>query len=207
VGANGGHDPVIRGGAFFASVRGGPVATEGNEPSVLGNWFRDWQQPLRRFLARRRAGSSADIDDIAQEVFLRLLRYDRSALIDYPQAYLFKIASNVSAEWAMRSSRRMPHQSEWLTELVDALSPEIELERAALDEQLHAAVNALPPRPREILRLHFGEGVPHEEIARRLGVTRKIVKRDIARAYGLLRVSLDITAVGKSRRQETAKTI
>jgi DNA-directed RNA polymerase specialized sigma24 family protein len=91
------------------------VATEGRGPSRVGNWFRDWQRPLRRFLARQRAGCAADIDDIAQEVFLRVLRYDRSELIDYPQAYLFKIASNVSAEWAMRSSRRMPHHSEWLT--------------------------------------------------------------------------------------------
>lgn len=167
------------------------LATGGSPPSKLGNWFREWRLPLRRFLARQRAGCAADIDDIAQEVFLRLLRYDRSELIDYPQAYLFKIASNVSAEWAMRSSRRMPHHSEWLTELVDTLSPEVELEREMLDEQLYAAVNELPPRAREILRLHFAEGLPHEEIAHKLGVTRKIVKRDIARAYASLRTSLD----------------
>ena len=167
------------------------MATGGSPPSKLGNWFREWRLPLRRFLARQRAGCAADIDDIAQEVFLRLLRYDRSELIDYPQAYLFKIASNVSAEWAMRSSRRMPHHSEWLTELVDTLSPEVELEREMLDEQLRAAVNELPPRAREILRLHFGEGLPHEEIAHKLGVTRKIVKRDIARAYASLRTSMD----------------
>jgi RNA polymerase sigma-70 factor (ECF subfamily) len=183
------------------------VATEGRGPSKVGNWFRDWQRPLHRFLARQRAGCAADIDDIAQEVFLRVLRYDRSELIDYPQAYLFKIASNVSAEWAMRSSRRMPHHSEWLTELVDALSPEVEVEREALDARLHAAVNALPPRSREILRLHFAEDVPHEEIARRLGVTRKIVKRDIARAYGSLRISLDPGLMGESLREHAGKTL
>jgi RNA polymerase sigma-70 factor (ECF subfamily) len=127
------------------------LAAEGIRSGKLVDWFRDWQLPLRRFLARRRAGSAADIDDIAQEVFLRLLRYDRSEVIDYPQAYLFKIASNVSAEWAMRSSRRMPHHSQWLTELVDALTPEIEVEREALDEQLREAINALPARSREIL--------------------------------------------------------
>jgi RNA polymerase sigma factor (sigma-70 family) len=170
----------------------------GSRPNKVGEWFRDWQQPLRRFLTRRRVGSAADIDDIAQEVFLRLLRYDRAELIDYPQAYLFKIASNVSAEWAMRSNRRMPHQSEWLTELVDALSPEVEVEREALDQQLRIAVQALPPRAREILRLHFGSGIQHEEIARRLGVTRKIVKRDMARAYASLRVSLDERVSGNA---------
>lgn len=167
------------------------MATAGGGSSKLSEWFREWQLPLRRFLARRRSGCAADIEDIAQEVFLRLLRYDRSELIDYPQAYLFKIASNVSAEWAMRSSRRMPHHSEWLTELVDALSPEAQLEREAVDEQLHAAIDALPARAREIVRLHFGDGLTHEAIAHRLGVTRKIVKRDMARAYASLRISLD----------------
>jgi len=182
------------------------LTTAGSGPSKLSDWFRDWQLPLRRFLARRRSGCAADIDDIAQEVFLRLLRYERSELIDFPQAYLFKIAANVSADWAMRSSRRMPHHSEWLTELVDALSPEVQVEREALDEQLHAAIDALPARPREILRLHFGDGITHEEIARRLGVTRKIVKRDMARAYASLRISLDLRPIGDSRRQQVTKS-
>lgn len=172
------------------------MATQGSRSNKLGDWFRDWQLPLRRFLTRRRPGCAADIDDIAQEVFLRLLRYDRAELIDYPQAYLFKIASNVSAEWAMRSNRRMPHQSEWLSELVDALSPELEVEREALDGRLHAAIAALPPRPREILRLHFGEGMAHADIAQKLCVSRKIVKRDTARAYASLRILLESDSIG-----------
>ncbi len=165
------------------------MATQG-APQSLADWFREWQRPLRRFLERRHGGTAADIDDIAQEVFLRLLKYERAELIDCPPAYLFRIAANVSADWAMRASRRMPHQSEWLVELVDALTPEAQLERAGADEQLRRALEALPPRCREILRLHFGSGIPHREIAVRLGVTRKIVKRDMARAYACLRMSL-----------------
>ncbi len=48
------------------------------------------------------AVSGADVNDVAQEVFLRLLRYDRAELIEYPQAYLFKMAANVANEWAIR---------------------------------------------------------------------------------------------------------
>jgi RNA polymerase sigma factor (sigma-70 family) len=166
------------------------LATQGG-PNRLTDWFREWQLPLRRFLLRRRAGSAADIDDIAQEVFVRLLRYDRSELIDYPQAYLFRIAANVSADWAMRANRRMLHQSEWLEELVDTLTPELEFEREGFDEQLRLALEALPPRWREMLHLHFGGGMTYDEVARRMGVTRKMVKRDLARAYASLRMSLE----------------
>jgi RNA polymerase sigma factor (sigma-70 family) len=163
----------------------------GGRAGTLGDWFREWQLPLRRFLVRRCAGSSADIDDIAQEVFLRLLRYDRTELVNHPQAYLYKIATNVTAEWAMRSHRRLPHDSQWLMELADMLSPEAEFERDTRHEQLRAAVNDLPPRPREILRLHFEESLKHEDIAKTMGVTRKIVKREITRAYAALRMRLD----------------
>jgi RNA polymerase sigma factor (sigma-70 family) len=163
----------------------------GDLQALLGEWFRTWRMPLRRYLSRKGSGSAADIDDIAQEVFLRLLRYDRAELIERPQAYLFQVASNVSAEWAMRSSRRLPHHSEWLDDLVDTLSPESETERESVQKRLHAALDQLPARAREILRLHFADGMTHPEIAARLGVTRKIVKRDTARAYAMLRMTLD----------------
>lgn len=157
----------------------------------LTDWFQEWHQPLRRFLLRRRAGSAADIEDIAQEVFLRLLRYDRSELIDHPQAYLYKIAANVSAEWAARSSRNLPHSAEWLVELVDAIDPETEAGHRTAEAELQGAITALPARQREIVRLHFGEGMTYEDIATHLDLTRRVVKRDLARAYATLRAGLD----------------
>jgi RNA polymerase sigma-70 factor (ECF subfamily) len=179
------------------------LASDSSEPGRLGHWFRDLQQPLRRFLARHQAGSIADIDDIAQEVFLRLLRYDRAELVDHPKAYLFKIATNVSAEWSMRSSRRWPHDSAWLTELVDSFSPDIELEQEGRDESVRSAVETLPGRAREILRLHFGEGLTYPQIAVVLSVTRKIVKRDLARSYAALRSMLDADRMGTSEPRRT----
>jgi hypothetical protein len=41
----------------------------------LSDWFRQWQLPLRRFLLRRAGVPAADVEDIGQEVFLRLMRY------------------------------------------------------------------------------------------------------------------------------------
>jgi DNA-directed RNA polymerase specialized sigma24 family protein len=40
--------------------------------------------------------SASDLDDVSQEVFPRLLRYDNAELIEHPQAYLFRMASNVA---------------------------------------------------------------------------------------------------------------
>lgn len=166
----------------------------------LTDWFRQWRNPLRRFLSLRRSNSSADLDDIAQEVFLRMLRYDRSELVANPQAYLFKIAANVSAEWSTRANRRQPHSEEWLAALVDDGDPQSDCEREAQEHDLKRAIEALPPRAREILRLHYGEGLTHEIIAKRLGVTRRIVKRDLISAYADLRDSLASDEHGESLR-------
>lgn len=156
----------------------------------LVEWFREWRGSLRRFLLLRRGVAAADIDDIAQEVFLRLLRYDRTELIERPQAYLYRIAANVSAEWAARSSRRRPHCAEWLDGLVDPADPHADTEQADADRHLHSALATLPGRSREILRLMHQESLTYEQIAERLQITRRIVKRDVVRAYAMLRHSL-----------------
>lgn len=176
----------------------GGMASEAHR-AWLAEWFRDWRGPLRRFLARKRFASNADIDDIAQEVFLRLLRYGRAELVTQPQAYLFKIASNVSEEWRMRASRRLPHDDAWLAELTELTSPDVELECVDARKQVTAAVMDLPSRAREILRLHFAEEKTYAEIASSMGITLRIVHRDVERAYAALRLSLALPDQGRRR--------
>lgn len=158
----------------------------------LSDWYRRWVRPLRHHLALRSRLSSAEADDIAQEVFLRLLRYERTELVTHPQAYLFKIAGNVLAEWSTRASRQRPHASEWLAQLADESNPEQDCARESEQLEIRRAVGDLPPRARDILRMHYEEGLTHQQIAGRLGVTRRIVKRDLVRAYASLRRSLDM---------------
>ncbi len=167
-------------------------------------WFREWQGPIRRYLLLRRAVSPADIDDVAQEVFLRMLRYDRQELVAHPQAYLFKMAANVAAEWSIRAARRQPHTSAWLTDLAAESSPESDVQRDSEEAALRRALEALPPRAKEVMLLHFSEGLTYEAIAERLNVTRRVVKREVIRAYAMLRGSLygEGVEAGQVRRKQ-----
>jgi RNA polymerase sigma factor (sigma-70 family) len=160
--------------------------------SRLSDWFREWHSPLQKFLQRRHSIRASDVEDVAQEVFLRLLRYDRAELVEHPQAYLFKMASNVAAEWAMRAHQRRPHNAQWLCDLPSGMSPEREAAEAASRAALHRALNTLPPRRRELLRLQFSDGLSHREIADRLAISERVVKRDLIKAYSALRLGLDV---------------
>ena len=160
----------------------------------LTDWFarfRRWRAPLRKFLSTRWSLNASDFDDVAQEVFLRLLRYDNSELIEHPQAYLFRMASNVAGEWALRSRHRHPHDARWLMDLCATSDPESEVARQAANEQLRRAIASLPPRQREVVRLHFAEGLARWQIAERLNTSERVVKRNLINAYSSLRMVLD----------------
>lgn len=158
----------------------------------LTDWFRrfrSWRIPLRKLLAARGALGAQDLDDVAQEVFLRLLRYKNSELIEYPQAYLLRMAANVAGEWALLARHRHPHQEGWLADLSVATDrqPDQQADQAAARRDFRAALDQLPARQREVLRLHFGEGLTRPAIAARLKVSPRMVKRDLIQAYAALR--------------------
>ena len=157
----------------------------------LIDWFNQWRSPLRKFLIRRNARSRADVDDISQEVFLRLLRYNQAELVQHPQAYLFKMAANVAAEWSIAARARRPHDSKWLDALHGGDLPEDATARAKAEEEMERAINTLPPRQREVLKLQFYEGLAYTEIAERLGTTPRAVKRSVIKSYQKLRSELN----------------
>lgn len=162
----------------------------------LAEWFRRWHSPLRQFLAGRGRAWPADLDDVAQEVFLRLLRYEKVELVEHPQAYLFKMASNVVAEWAIRSRQRLEHEPHWLNDLVADETPESEFESAAAQGEVRRAIDTLSGRQRAVVRLHFEEGLSYGEIAQRLGVSLRIVRRDFERSYSKLRREIHLERTG-----------
>jgi RNA polymerase sigma-70 factor (ECF subfamily) len=172
-----------------------PLAESGPQEFRDGRlieWFGKWRKPIRSWLRNRASVPPGDIDDLAQEVFLRLLRYSDDVAVDNPQGYLFRIAANVANEWRERSRVRKPHDDSWLEELQieSGDEPENAFAKSRANEYVQAAVDRLPPRQREVLLLHVNEGLTYKEIAQQRGLTYRIVLRDLTRAYSTLRMQL-----------------
>lgn len=156
----------------------------------LTDWFLKWRSPLRKFLSARGVVPAADLDDVAQEVFLRLMRYDRTELIEHPQAYLFKMASNVAAEWAIRGRYAKGREPSWLVHVASEDLVENEANHIALQDAIECALKTLTPRQREVMKLQFFEGLGRTEIAGRLHTTERSVKRVLMKSYARLRAEL-----------------
>jgi RNA polymerase sigma-70 factor (ECF subfamily) len=131
------------------------------------------------------------LDDVAQEVFLRLMRYERAELVENPQAYLYKMASNVAAEWAIRGRNSRPHESKWLEGLSAGVSSQTGADQLDLQSEVERALQTLDPRQREVLKLYFFEGLSRTQIAQKIGLTERTVKRTIIKSYEVLRNELD----------------
>jgi RNA polymerase sigma-70 factor (ECF subfamily) len=155
----------------------------------IAEWARSWNAGLTRFL-RRRLPQPIDAEDLAQEVYARLLRVEKLELIEEPQAYLYRVAVNVAAEWRMRAAQSKPHSSDELDALVAATTPETALSEADFERQLDGALREMTPMVRAVIYLKLRDGMSHEEIARHLGITTRMVRRLLTTAYIQLRGSI-----------------
>jgi RNA polymerase sigma factor (sigma-70 family) len=162
----------------------------------LSDWFRQWRLPLRRFLLGRGRIPAADVEDVGQEVFLRLMRYETAELVEHPQAYLYKVAANVATEWSIRARNRQPHDEKWLSTLIDNEQPESQMIRSQSEREIERALNTLTPYQREVLKLFFVEELEYTEIATRLGESLRSITRQFRKSYGKLRHELDPELLG-----------
>jgi RNA polymerase sigma-19 factor, ECF subfamily len=140
---------------------------------------------LRQFLAVR-LRNVHDVPDVAQEVFLRLLRVERQDAIRNPEAYLYTVASHVLQQHNLRQSTD-PDFVDITDALAELGTPASEDPAARADasgkiELLERALSRLPPKVGAALVMHRLGGYTVTEIAERLGVSRDSVKKYLMRA-------------------------
>lgn len=141
---------------------------------------------LRRFLASRLRYGTADVPDLVQEVFLRLLRIDRHETIRSSEAYLFTVAFHVLHQHLMR--RAAAPEAVEITTLIDQMEatpdadPANRAETAQQLEDLQHALGQLPPKAQAVLLLHRRDGYSLEEIADQLGFSRANAAKYLAKA-------------------------
>ncbi len=156
-------------------------------------WMQYGRQ-LHRYLSHcLRHERPQDASDLAQEIYLRLLRVEKSEPIRNYQAYLYRIASHVVYEFKLRARRELvTFDSEEADAWSERPAPYAEDpvgEQVGLERQLARALEKLPPVGRQVLILHKQEGRSYAETAQALGISENMVHKHLTRALALLRAA------------------
>lgn len=140
---------------------------------------------LRRFLSVHLRNVD-DVPDLAQEVYLRLLRVSHQEAIRNPEAYLFTVASHVLHQHSLRqaSSTSFIDITEAIPELLSPAGeePPAKAETSQRVERLQKILERLPARVGVALVMHRIGGYTVQEVANELGVARETAKKYLTRA-------------------------
>jgi len=135
---------------------------------------------LRHFL-RRRVRNAADVPDLMQEVFLRLLRVRNHESIRNPEAYLMTIAQQHRLDVVRENSVDF---EEVLADLrsCSAADPVLELTAEQCREKLEEALQRMAPRVQATFLLHRRDGLTTDQVSERLGISRPMAKKYLVKA-------------------------
>lgn len=122
--------------------------------------------------------SVRDIDDVAQESYLRLWRLRATQPIRSAKALLFTVARRLAIDF-LRRDRTLAHEDIGRLAVLPATEAARPAERdAGLDEKVDlfaAAIAELPARCREVFVLHKIQGLSRRETAERLGLSERTI--------------------------------
>jgi RNA polymerase sigma factor (sigma-70 family) len=157
---------------------------------------------LRAFFSRR--AHANDVEDLVQEVLLRIQKRQPGAVVNNVEGYLFEVAANVLIDRGRRDKTRRRSDHCELQEIhhpVDEVSPERVLQGREQMARAMAALNELPERTRRVFILVRFEEMSYKLVAQRLGVSVSAVEKHVMKAlrhlHARLRDQDDVDHVGQ----------
>ena len=173
--------------------------------------FARWRPKLLRVLLRR-LGNRDDAEDIAQESFLRLAAAGKVPPLDEQGPYLQRIAQNLSHDlWRSGPARQqvdlvayddyeMPADGI----AAEGYCPCTRTEQRQRLERLQEALSELPERQRQAFVLHRFDGLPQAEVSERMGISRRMVVKHLARAFAYCEIRVQYASLEQMERLHPA---
>jgi RNA polymerase sigma factor (sigma-70 family) len=146
-----------------------------------------------RIRLMRKLGSEELASVMLHETWLRLHRQDEVGPVKSPTGYLMRMAVNIATDFHRAEGRRLRRSEvRSMLEIADlAPGPEQLAEAHFAFEAFQRAVRELPERARAILIAARIEGVPHQAIADRFGISKRMVQIELKRAVEYCEAQLD----------------
>lgn len=158
--------------------------------SFATSTFGRYRRELHRYLMRR-LRRPEDVNDLAQEVYLRLIMISDEKVIEKPLPYLYGVASHVLADHMFDLKQRShidwsEDADDWI-ESPACVLPDDMADRLNLQQQIDKALAQLPPTHAAVLLAHKRDGLSYEEVAEKLGLSVFTVEKYVTVAKAKIR--------------------
>jgi RNA polymerase sigma-B factor len=163
-------------------------------PNVVGEikrHFRDkgWAVRVPRALQELNASMSGAIERLTVKLSRSPSIAEIAAELETTPEQVLE-ALEVGSAYSTVSLSSGPSGEEELDPMETIGSEDEEFERSEQRAALAPALERLPPREREILRMRFEEGLPQTQIAQRVGLSQMHVSRLIRKSLAVMREEL-----------------
>lgn len=148
----------------------------------IGHIFQHNIKALKGYL-KRFFSNSQDLDDLLQDVYLRVAEAEQKAEITAPKAFIYKVAKNLALNEKSRARHKLTAamDDEVLAQLLDSLSMEDSFEQQQRFEHFCRAINKLPPQCKKVFILKKIQGLSNTAIAEQLNITLSTVDKHLAK--------------------------
>ena len=175
----------------FSRLTSNLIRREPDAEQQLNQLYQETREQLLSSL--RRMLESAQAEDVLQEAYLKLFIALKEKKAPEPRAFLFRVARNIAIS-RLRHQKVVEQHGIRVQLCATSATCEEALESRVSREQeqtaLLAAINALPPKCRQVFVMRKIDGQTHEEIAQALGISNKTVENHLARGMRLCRAHL-----------------
>jgi RNA polymerase sigma-70 factor (ECF subfamily) len=167
------------------------------KPSLVERLFGEQRSALQSFF-RQRVRTKADAADLAQEVYVRMLRIRDPEAIRNPVHYLYTVANNLVKEHAVLERRQASgidiDDAPALEQLKTLPEFDGEFDTAQRIARLGVVLQQLRPKCRAAMELRFTHGLSFREIGAHLEVSPQMAKKYVAQ--GLSHCRRRLAALG-----------
>jgi RNA polymerase sigma-70 factor (ECF subfamily) len=181
------------------------VRCQAGEPAAFDALVGKYQRYVFNLIYQH-LGKADELEDVAQEVFLRIYKFIRKYRGNASlESWIYKIVLNfcrthvrrraVFARFFVQSAAQDGDEKSFsiLDNLSDtAYDPAQQIEAKTLAQDIIGAVRSLPPIYRDILIMREVNELSYEEIAEILGISIGTVKSRISRARDLVRQKVQL---------------
>ncbi len=151
--------------------------------------YSRYQPKLLRYILAFVNGNAVDAEEVLQRLFVRLWKKrDSLSGVRVLESYLYRMARNFTLDF-IKEQRNQEKYSRIVHGGDEGMVNPVEAEIALREyfEVARRAIALLPERRREIFLLHTQDDKSPDEIARKMGVYREVVKKQLYLAHRFIR--------------------